>query len=310
MQTVLLFPGQGSQAVGMGKDFAENYPEAKAVFERVDETLGEKLSELIWEGNIEELTLTRNVQPALMATSMAAYKAIISEGFSVSTIKFMAGHSLGEYSALCAAGSISLEDTAKLLRLRGEAMQQAVKVGEGKMAAILGLDVNTVREITELASSKGVCDIANDNDPKQIVVSGEKGAVLKAIEIAAERGARRVVELAVSAPFHCQLMEPAAARMKEALDATAIKNPSVPIISNVTAEPVTSSAEIRSNLVKQVVSTVRWHESMNYLSQQQISNAYEIGSGNVLTGLLRRIDRNIKCVPVSNSSQAKAVLER
>ena len=310
MQTVLLFPGQGSQAVGMGKDFAENYPEAKAVFERVDETLGEKLSELIWEGNIEELTLTRNVQPALMATSMAAYKAIISEGFSVSTIKFMAGHSLGEYSALCAAGSISLEDTAKLLRLRGEAMQQAVKVGEGKMAAILGLDVNTVREITELASSKGVCDIANDNDPKQIVVSGEKGAVLKAIEIAAERGARRVVELAVSAPFHCQLMEPAAARMKEALDATAIKNPSVPIISNVTAEPVTSSAEIRSNLVKQVVSTVRWHESMNYLSQQQISNAYEIGSGNVLTGLLRRIDRNIKCVPVSNSLQAKAVLER
>ena len=310
MQTVLLFPGQGSQAVGMGKDFAENHPEAKAVFARVDEALGEKLSELIWEGNIEELTLTRNVQPALMATSMAAYKAIISEGFSVSTIKFMAGHSLGEYSALCAAGSISLEDTAKLLRLRGEAMQQAVKVGKGKMAAILGLDVNTVREITELASSKGVCDIANDNDPKQIVVSGEKGAVLKAIEIATERGARRVVELAVSAPFHCQLMEPAAARMKEALDATAIKNPSVPIISNVTAEPVTSSAEIRSNLVKQVVSTVRWHESMNYLSQQQISNAYEIGSGNVLTGLLRRIDRNIKCVPVSNSSQAKAVLER
>lgn len=310
MQTVLLFPGQGSQAIGMGKDFAENFPEAKAVFESVDEVLGEKLSQLIWEGNIEELTLTKNVQPALMAASMAAYKAILSEGFPVSATKYMAGHSLGEYSALCAAEALSLEDTAKLLRLRGEAMQQAVKVGEGKMAAILGLEINAVREITSLVSNLGVCDIANDNDPKQIVVSGENKAVTKAMELAADKGARRVVELAVSAPFHCHLMEPAAKKMAEALGTTMIKDPVVPIISNVTAGPVSNSEEIRRNLVKQVTSTVRWHESMQFLSRHQITKAYELGSGNVLTGLLRRIDRNIKCLPVVNSTQAKSVQER
>ncbi|MCY4101489.1 MAG: ACP S-malonyltransferase [Rhodobacteraceae bacterium] len=310
MKSALLFPGQGSQAIGMGKDLAENYSTSKQVFDIVDEALGEKLSDLIWQGDIEELTLTRNVQPALMAASVAAYRALLAEGFSVTSIAYMAGHSLGEYSALCAAGAISLEDTARLLRLRGEAMQEAVKIGEGKMAAILGLEINAVKEIAELASELGVCDIANDNDPKQIVVSGSIEAVNRAMEIATEKGARRVVELTVSAPFHCQLMNPAAERMKEALENTEIRNPSVPIIANVTAEPVINSDEIRSNLVKQVTATVRWHESINHLSQKQITNAFELGSGNVLTGLVRRIDRNIKCFPICNSQQVKSALER
>ncbi|MYE37272.1 MAG: ACP S-malonyltransferase [Rhodobacteraceae bacterium] len=310
MKSALLFPGQGSQAIGMGKDLAENYFASKQVFDIVDEALGEKLSDLIWQGDIEELTLTRNVQPALMAASVAAYRALLEEGFSLTSIAYMAGHSLGEYSALCAAGAISLEDTARLLRLRGEAMQEAVKIGEGKMAAILGLEISTVKEIAELASESGVCDIANDNDPKQIVVSGSIESVNKAMEIATEKGARRVVELTVSAPFHCRLMNPAAERMKEALEKTEIKNPSIPIIANVTAEPVINFDEIRSNLVKQVTATVRWHESIDHLSQKQITNAFELGSGNVLTGLVRRIDRNIKCVPISNSQQVKSVLER
>ncbi|MYJ86159.1 MAG: ACP S-malonyltransferase [Rhodobacteraceae bacterium] len=310
MKSALLFPGQGSQVIGMGKDLAENYSTSKQVFDIVDEALGEKLSDLIWQGDIEELTLTRNVQPALMAASVAAYRALLAEGFSVTSIAYMAGHSLGEYSALCAAGAISLEDTARLLRLRGEAMQEAVKIGEGKMAAILGLEINAVKEIAELASDLGVCDIANDNDPKQIVVSGSIEAVNRAMEIATEKGARRVVELTVSAPFHCQLMNPAAERMKEALESTEIRNPSVPIIANVTAEPVINSDEIRSNLVKQVTATVRWHESINHLSQKQITNAFELGSGNVLTGLVRRIDRNIKCFPICNSQQVKSALER
>lgn len=310
MKSALLFPGQGSQAIGMGKDLAENYSASKQVFEIVDEALGEKLSDLIWQGDIEELTLTRNVQPALMAASVAAYRALLAKGFSLTSIAYMAGHSLGEYSALCVAGAISLEDTARLLRLRGEAMQEAVKVGEGKMAAILGLEISVVKEIAAVASESGVCDIANDNDPKQIVVSGSIESVNTAMEIATEKGARRVVELTVSAPFHCQLMNPAAERMKEALEKIEISNPSVPIIANVTAEPVTNPDEIRGNLVKQVTATVRWHESINHLSQKQIVNAFELGSGNVLTGLVRRIDRNIKCVPIGNSQQVKSVLER
>lgn len=310
MKSALLFPGQGSQAIGMGKDLAENYSASKQVFEIVDEALGEKLSDLTWQGDIEELTLTRNVQPALMAASVAAYRALLAKGFSLTSIAYMAGHSLGEYSALCVAGAISLEDTARLLRLRGEAMQEAVKVGEGKMAAILGLEISVVKEIAAVASESGVCDIANDNDPKQIVVSGSIESVNTAMEIATEKGARRVVELTVSAPFHCQLMNPAAERMKEALEKIEISNPSVPIIANVTAEPVTNPDEIRGNLVKQVTATVRWHESINHLSQKQIVNAFELGSGNVLTGLVRRIDRNIKCVPIGNSQQVKSVLER
>lgn len=310
MKSALLFPGQGSQAIGMGKDLAENYSVSKQVFDLVDEALEEKLSDLIWQGDIKELTLTRNVQPALMAASVAAYRALLAEGISLTSVAYMAGHSLGEYSALCAAGAISLEDTARLLRLRGEAMQEAVKTGEGKMAAILGLEINVVKEIAELASESGICDIANDNDPKQIVVSGSIASVNRAMEIATDKGARRVVELTVSAPFHCQLMNPAAEKMKEALEITKIRNPSVPIIANVTAEPVINSDDIRSNLVKQVTATVRWHESIKHLSQKQISNAFELGSGNVLTGLVRRIDRNIKCVPIGNSQQVKSALER
>ncbi|MCY4185516.1 MAG: ACP S-malonyltransferase [Rhodobacteraceae bacterium] len=310
MKSALLFPGQGSQAIGMGKDLAENYSVSKQVFDIVDEALGEKLSDLIWQGDLEELTLTRNVQPALMAASVAAYRAMLSEGFPETSSAYMAGHSLGEYSALCAAGAISLEDTARLLRLRGEAMQEAVKVGEGKMAAILGLEISIVREIAELASKTGVCDIANDNDPKQIVVSGSIESVGRAMEIAAEKGARRVVELTVSAPFHCQLMNPAAERMKEALENTEIRSPCIPIVANVTAQPVIDADEIRSNLIKQVTATVRWHESINHLSREQVTNAFELGSGNVLTGLVRRINRNIKCVPVGNSQQVKSVLER
>lgn len=310
MQTVLLFPGQGSQAIGMGKEIVENFPCAKDIFDRVDEALEEKLSTLIWDGDINELTLTKNVQPALMATSMAVFQVIMSEGYGMSSTKYMAGHSLGEYSALCAAGSVSLEETTKLLRLRGEAMQQAVNIGEGKMAAILGLDIAEVREISERASKDGVCDIANDNDPKQVVVSGQKEAVSMAMELATDKGARRVVELTVSAPFHCRLMQPAAEKMANALTRTKIEDPKIPVISNVTAGPVSNSEEIRQNLVKQVTSTVRWRESMQFLAAKPISTAFELGSGNVLTGLLRRIDRNIKCYPVGNTSQVKAALEK
>ena len=250
MTIAFVFPGQGAQTIGMGKALADAYPAAQAVFDEVDEALGEKLSALIWEGDIEELTLTQNAQPALMATSMAAMRALEAEGVSIGKASFVAGHSLGEYSALAAAGALSVADTARLLRTRGQAMQSAVPVGEGAMAAILGLDLDAVRAVAEEAAQGEVCQAANDNDPTQVVVSGAKAAVERAAEIAKEKGAKRAIMLPVSAPFHCALMQPAADVMAEALAKVEIKAPAVPLVANVRAEAVTDPDLIRQLLVE------------------------------------------------------------
>lgn len=298
MSWAFVFPGQGAQSVGMGKDLAEAYPAAAAVFEEVDAALGKPLSKLIWEGPAETLTLTANAQPALMATSLAAMKALESEGVTVADAAFVAGHSLGEYSALAAAGALSVTDTAKLLRLRGEAMQAAVPVGVGAMAALLGLDFETARAVAEEAAQGEVCQAANDNDPAQVVVSGHKGAVERAVEIAKARGAKRAVMLPVSAPFHCALMQPAADRMAAALADVEIKAPAVPVVANVRAEAVSDPEEIRRLLVEQVTGSVRWRESVAWMAGQGVTSLAEIGAGKALSGMTRRIAREISCVAV------------
>lgn len=287
-----VFPGQGAQVVGMGKDLAEAYPAAAAVFAEVDEALGEKLSDLIWQGDIETLTLTQNAQPALMATSMAAFRALEAEGFGIADAAFVAGHSLGEYSALCAAGALSLPDTARLLRLRGQAMQEAVPVGQGAMAAILGLDLAAVEEIARDAAQGEVCQAANDNDPAQVVISGHRAAVERAAGLAKERGAKRALMLPVSAPFHSALMQPAAAVMAEALAGVEIAPPAVPLVANVRAAPVTEPGEIRRLLVEQVTGSVRWRESVAYLAEAGITEFWEIGAGKALSGMIRRIAKD------------------
>ncbi|MDN3711270.1 ACP S-malonyltransferase [Paracoccus cavernae] len=286
-----VFPGQGAQVIGMGRDLAEAYPAARAVFDEVDAALGEKLSDLVWNGDIETLTLTRNAQPALMATSMAAFRALEAEGFGIADAAFVAGHSLGEYSALCAAGAISLADTARLLRLRGAAMQEAVPVGQGAMAAILGLDFDAVAAIARDAAGDEVCQAANDNDPAQVVISGHKGAVERAAELAKERGAKRALMLPVSAPFHSALMEPAARVMAEALADTAIAAPAVPLVANVRAAAVTDPEEIRALLVEQVTGSVRWRESVQFLQAAGVTEYWEIGAGKALSGMIKRIDK-------------------
>ncbi|WP_299659896.1 ACP S-malonyltransferase [uncultured Ruegeria sp.] len=298
MTRAFVFPGQGAQTIGMGKALAEAYPAARAVFDEVDEALGEKLSDLIWEGDIAELTLTQNAQPALMATSMAAMRALESEGASISMASYVAGHSLGEYSALAAAGALSVADTARLLRTRGQAMQSAVPVGEGAMAAILGLDLEAVRAVAEEAAQGEVCQAANDNDPTQVVVSGAKAAVERAAEIAKEKGAKRAIMLPVSAPFHCALMKPAADVMAEALAAVEIKAPAVPLVANVRAEAVTDPDVIRQLLVEQVTGAVRWRESVQYMAAQGVTEAWEIGAGKALSGMIRKIDRALACTAV------------
>ncbi|CAM3286786.1 [Acyl-carrier-protein] S-malonyltransferase [Paracoccus aminovorans] len=284
-----VFPGQGAQVVGMGRELAEAYPAARAVFAEVDEALGENLSELIWNGDIEILTLTQNAQPALMATSLAAFRALESEGFGIQDADFVAGHSLGEYSALCAAGALSLADTARLLRLRGQAMQEAVPVGQGAMAAILGLDFTTVDQIARDAAEGEVCQAANDNDPAQVVISGHKEAVERAAALAKERGAKRALMLPVSAPFHSALMQPAAAVMAEALAAVEIAAPAVPLVANVRAEPVTEPGAIRRLLVEQVTGAVRWRESVAFLAGAGVTEFWEIGAGKALSGMIKRI---------------------
>lgn len=306
MSIAFVFPGQGAQTIGMGRALAEAYPQAKAVFDEVDEALGESLSSLIWDGDIETLTLTQNAQPALMATSMAAMRALEAEGVPVTTAAFVAGHSLGEYSALAAAGALSLADTARLLRTRGQAMQSAVPVGEGAMAAILGLDFDTVTAVAAEAAQGEVCQAANDNDPAQVVVSGHKAAVERAVDIAKEKGAKRAVMLPVSAPFHCALMEPAAQVMQEALAGVEIKAPAVPLIANVRAAPVTDPDEIRALLVEQVTGSVRWRESVLAMAAAGVSEAWEIGAGKALSGMIRRIDRAIACRAVGTPDEVRA----
>jgi [acyl-carrier-protein] S-malonyltransferase len=291
MTAAFTFPGQGSQAVGMGKSLADAFPAARAVFEEVDAALGEKLTAVIWDGPAETLQLTENAQPALMAVSLAALRVLESEaGFSVGRdAAFVAGHSLGEYSALAAAGSLTIADTARLLRTRGRAMQKAVPVGVGAMAALLGLDYETAVAVAEEAAQGEVCQAANDNGGGQVVVSGTKAAVDRAVEIAKAKGAKRAMLLPVSAPFHCKLMQPAADVMAEALAKVTIEKPASPLVSNVLARPISNPDEIRRRLVEQVTGTVRWRESIAYMSAQGASRFFEIGAGKVLSGLVKRI---------------------
>ncbi len=291
MSIAFIFPGQGAQTIGMGKALAEAYPAAKAIFDEVDEALGEKLSEVIWDGDIETLTLTQNAQPALMATSMAAFRALEAEGITLDRAAFVAGHSLGEYSALCAAGSLSVSDAARLLRVRGQAMQTAVPVGEGAMAALLGLNFEDAAKVAQNAAQGEICQVANENDPAQNVVSGSKGAVERAVELAKEAGAKRAVMLPVSAPFHCSLMAPAAGEMARALADVDIADPKVPVVANVLAAGVTNAGLIRSLLVDQVTGRVRWRTSVEWMVDHGVTEFWEIGAGKALSGMIRRIHR-------------------
>ncbi|SDN35031.1 [acyl-carrier-protein] S-malonyltransferase [Lutimaribacter pacificus] len=309
MSRAFVFPGQGAQTIGMGRDLAAAYPQARAVFDEVDAALGEKLSALIWEGEQDELTLTQNAQPALMATSMAAMRALEAEGVDVTAADFVAGHSLGEYSALAAAGALSVGDAARLLRTRGQAMQAAVPVGVGAMAALLGLDFDTARAVAEEAAQGEICQAANDNDPGQVVVSGHKAAVERAVEIAKGRGAKRAVMLPVSAPFHCALMAPAAEAMSEALAGVDIAAPKVPVVANVVAEAVSDPDRIRALLVEQVTGAVRWRESVQWMDAQGVAEIWEIGAGKALSGMVRRIARHIECRAVGTPEDVKAAVE-
>jgi [acyl-carrier-protein] S-malonyltransferase len=290
MTAAFTFPGQGSQVVGMGKALAEAFPAARAVFDEVDAALGERLTQIIWDGPAETLQLTENAQPALMAVSLATLRVLETEaGFSVSDAAFVAGHSLGEYSALAAAGSLNISDAARLLRTRGLAMQKAVPVGVGAMAALLGLGYETAVAVAEEAAQGQVCQAANDNGGGQVVVSGDKAAVERALEIAKTKGAKRAMLLPVSAPFHCRLMQPAADAMAEALAGVTIQRPVSPLVSNVLAAPISEPDEIRRRLIEQVTGTVRWRESVAYMAGQGVTRFFEIGAGKVLSGLVKRI---------------------
>ncbi len=292
MSRAFVFPGQGAQTVGMGRALADAWPEARAVFDEVDAALGQRLSALIWEGDIETLTLTENAQPALMATSIAALRALEAEGMGIAGASFVAGHSLGEYSALCAAGALTLADTAQLLRTRGQAMQAAVPVGVGAMAALLGLDYAQASEVAAEAAQGQVCQAANDNDPAQVVVSGHRAAVERALEIARAKRAKRAILLPVSAPFHCALMQPAAAVMAEALAAVTVSAPVVPVVVNVRAEAVTEPDRIRDLLVAQITGAVRWRESIEWMVRAGVTEFWEIGAGKALSGMIRRIAKD------------------
>ena len=307
MTIAFVYPGQGAQTIGMGRDLADAYPAAKAVFDEVDEALGEKLSTLIWEGDAEELTLTQNAQPALMATSMAAMAAMKSLGITLDRAAYVAGHSLGEYAALCAAGTFSLSDTARLLRIRGRAMQSAVPVGQGAMAALLGLSFEQAEAVAAQAAQGDVCQVAKQNDPAQNVVSGSKAAVERAIDLAKAAGAKRALLLPVSAPFHCALMAPAAKEMADALADVDMQAPSVPVVANVIAEAVSDPAEIRELLIKQVTGQVRWLSSIEWMSAQGITEIWEIGAGKALSGMIRRIDKTVATVNIGTAADVAAI---
>ncbi len=309
MSTAFVFPGQGAQTIGMGQALAEAYPAARAVFDEVDEALGEKLSALIWEGEIATLTLTENAQPALMATSMAALRALEAEGLGLGGASHVAGHSLGEYSALAAAGAFSVADAARLLRTRGLAMQQAVPVGQGAMAAVLGLDVDTVTGVAEAAAEGLVCQVANENDPAQNVVSGDKAAVERACVLAKEAGAKRALMLPVSAPFHCALMAPAAEKMAEALEDVEMRAPAVPLVANVTATAVSDPSQIKALLIQQVTGQVRWKTSVAWMAANGVTGFWEIGAGKALTGMIRRIAKAAETRNVGAPADITAILE-
>lgn len=299
--TALVFPGQGSQKTGMGKGLFESFATAREVFHEIDEALSQHLSRLMFDGPENDLTLTENAQPAIMAASLAAFRVLEKEaGFDLKKqAAYVAGHSLGEYSALAAAGTFSLVDTARLLKLRGQSMQKAVPQGEGTMAAILGLEMDAVEALAEEASAGGeVCDVANDNSPGQVVISGSRAGVEKAIALATQRGAKRALELNVSAPFHCSLMKPAALAMHEALAAAALQAPRVPLVANVTASATSDVEVIRAQLVEQVTGRVRWRESVSYMKSQGVARMIEIGEGKVLSGLIKRIEKEVETLSV------------
>lgn len=302
------FPGQGSQAVGMGKELADAYPEARAVFDEVDEALGQKLSAIMFEGPEDTLRLTENAQPALMAVSVAVVRVLEAKGVRLADhAKYVAGHSLGEYSALCAAGTFSLTDTARLLKTRGQAMQKAVPVGHGAMAALLGLDLETVRAVAAEAGQGEVCDVANDNAPGQVVVSGATAAVERAVDIAKGKGAKRALLLPVSAPFHCSLMQPAADAMAHALSEVTMQAPVVPLVANVLATPISDPAEIRQRLIEQVTGVVRWTESVAWLTGKGgVTHLAELGTGKVLTGLAKRINAEATGIAVGTPADIDA----
>lgn len=309
MGAAFIFPGQGSQIVGMGKALTEQFVAARMVFEEVDDALGEKLSEIIFEGPADVLTLTTNAQPALMAVSMAVIRVMEQLGLHIEKkVKFVAGHSLGEYSALCAAGTFSLTDTARLLRIRGNAMQAAVAVDEGSMAALIGLEEHVVEEICQTVSEEGLCQIANDNGGGQIVISGEAKAIEAAVKIASTKGAKRALLLPVSAPFHSSLMQPAADAMKKALLAVNKIAPIVPLIANVSIAPESDPERIATLLVQQVTGRVRWRETIEWIGANGVDTLFEIGSGKVLTGLTRRINKDIKGITVGTVDEIESAL--
>ena len=312
MTTAIIFPGQGSQTVGMGRDLHDAFPAARAVFEEVDEALGESLSALIFAGDDDELTLTRNAQPALMAVSLAAIRALEAEGAwrLGERAAFVAGHSLGEYTALAAAGCLALADAARLLRLRGEAMQAAVPVGAGAMAALIGADLTQAEAIAEAAANGEICVVGNDNAPGQVVVSGATGAVERAVALAPEHGIRRAVMLPVSAPFHSPMLGPAAEAMAAAFEEVSFMPLAVPVVANVTARPVHEASAVPALLVLQVTAMVRWRESVLHMASEGVDTLIEVGAGKVLTGLARRIDRSLAASSVGTVEDVNALLEQ
>ena len=307
MSYAFVFPGQGSQAVGMGQELATAFPAAKAVFEQVDDALSQKLSAIMWDGPMEDLTLTANAQPALMAVSMAVVEVLKAEfDVNMTDARFLAGHSLGEYSALCAAGVVSLADTARLLRIRGNAMQSAVPVGKGAMAALLGASLEDADAAVKAGQATGICQIANDNAVGQIVLSGETAAIEAAAVYARENGVKKAVILPVSAPFHCDLMQPAADAMQEALADVEFNAPSVPIVNNIMAAPISDPLQLKSDLVKQVTGRVRWRESITWMTEEGVTDIAELGHGKVLTVMLRRIVKGINGLAVGTPEQLEA----
>lgn len=309
MARAFVFPGQGSQDVGMGRELAETFAAAREVFDEVDDALGQKLSAIMWDGPKDTLTLTENAQPALMAVSMAVVRVLERErGIRLAdTVTYVAGHSLGEYSALAAAGTFSLADTARLLKLRGQAMQAAVPVGEGAMVALLGVGLDVAEKVAAEAAQGDVCQVANDNEPTQVVLSGTKAAMDRVLEIAKSHGVRRALPLPVSAPFHCALMQPAADAMADALSKVEVKAPVVPVVANVLATPLSDPDEIRRRLVQQVTGTVRWRECVSFMAGNGVTHVYELGSGKVLSGLARRIVSTLEAASISGPADVDAV---
>jgi [acyl-carrier-protein] S-malonyltransferase len=312
MKRAFVFPGQGSQHPGMGRDLAEAFAPARLLFEEIDDALSQHLSRLMFDGSESDLTLTENAQPALLAASLAVIRVLRDEGGVdlANKVAYVAGHSLGEYTAHAAAGTLPVADAARLVKLRGQAMQKAVPVGEGAMAALLGIEIEAARDIAAATTGFGICVVANDNCPGQIVVSGDRSAVERAVEVAAERGARRSIMLPVSAPFHCPLMAPAAAAMEEALGDILLAPPAIPVVANVTAAPVNDPLDIKDLLIEQVTRMVRWRETVLLFARNEVEEIVEIGAGKVLAGLCRRVSRDVPAISVGSAAETEELLRR